>query len=243
MPAFRISRGRRKVKRTPRSKTCGGPNQFACKLPTSGSELTYDPVLWGTAVAIANSNCISYALGDYSENRPIKATPGAYAVLRGDKRYARELGRLDCPSLTRRLLSDNPGKIYRSKAETPCKKGYYKIMLVATKKGSKRGDFHVLRANGDVKYPVQPGETLSSIASKFQVPVHKVSPINDRYVLIRDSGTWSQKAGFATGALLTDTCNKLIFDPRASCRGNGTDLYYKQVCGSFCVARCKTRTA
>lgn len=240
MPALRITTGQRKRTRT---KNCGGPGQFVCKLPTNGSELTYDPILWGSPVAIRNNNCLSYALGDYSENRPIKSTPGAVALLRGNKKFAGELDRLDCPSLSRRLLQDNPGAIYRGKAETACKKGYYKVMVVATKKGSKRGDFHLLRANGDVKYPIQPGETLSSIARKFQVPHSNVSIAGNGYALIKDSKTWSQKLGHATGALLTDTCGKLLFDPRKACRGEGTDLYYKQICGTFCVARCRTKTA
>lgn len=202
----------------------------------------YDPVLWGTPQAIGNNNCLSYALGDYSNNRPVKATPGALAALRGNSRSKRELGIINCSSITRRVLLDNPGLIYRTKPTVPCKQGYYKVMLAVTKKGKGDSDFHWYRANGDVKYPVQPGDTILSIANMFQVPWYNVTTINDRFVLVKGSGTWSAKAGFATGALLRDSCNRLIFDPRRACRGTG-NLQYKILCGSFCAARCQTKTA
>ena len=88
-------------------KKCGGPGQFVCKLPTSGSEIMFDPALWATPAAIRGGNCYSYVLGD-TRQRVVKATPGAYASLHGNARYTKEMDRLDCRSLTERVLADNP---------------------------------------------------------------------------------------------------------------------------------------
>lgn len=225
-----------------KKKTCGGKGQFACKLPTSGSELLYDPVLWGSPVAIRNANCYAYSMGDYSTDRPIKSTPGAYAVLRGNTRYSKQLNSLSCPSLTKRVLADAPGHIYKTKAAAPCKQGYFKVMMFVTKRGAKRPDFHFFQNNKDVKYPVQPGDTLASIAHKFQVPPVNVMPMQNGFVFVKNANVWSQKHGTAGGAELLDSCNRIVFDPRKACRGAGTGLDYKVLCGSFCAARGKVRT-
>lgn len=219
-------------------KKCG---KFVCKLPVSGSEYIFDPVPWSTPVGIKNSNCYSFSLGDYSENRPVKATPGAYAALRGNKRFAKELDNLSCPSLTRRVIADNPTGIYKAKAEVPCKQGYFKIMMFVTKKGSKRGDFHFYSQFKNVKYPVQTGDTVKSIAHKFQVPVTNVYWKGGNVAFVKDANVFGQKLGHATGALLTDSCSKVIFDPRAACRGSG-DLQYKVLCGSFCAAKGRVKS-
>lgn len=219
---------------------CG---EFECKLPTSGdADDVFDPVPWSTPGAIAGSNCMAYALNDFSPVARPKATPGALAAARGNRRFVKELDSLSCPSLTRRLLSDNPGLIYKGKTNLPCKKGFNKVFMLATKKGRGRQDFHFLRLFNDVKYPIQPGDTISSVAHKFQVPLSKVSKLNDQFMFIKDAKVLSHKRGTFSGALLTDACGRIMFDPRLACRNYG-DLQYRLICGSFCAARRGVKTA
>ena len=93
-------------------------------LPTSGSERKFTNRRWGTATGIGNNNCYAYAVGDYEAYRWQKSIPGDRSGLSNKPNdYT------TCAGLPKAVLSDNPGKIYRAKANEKCKKGYYKVMM------------------------------------------------------------------------------------------------------------------
>lgn len=151
-------------------------------------------------------------------------------------------------------MSDNPKKVYVCKdPEKRCKKGYYKTMLfVAPARPSdwiSQGDFHWYKQHGVVEYKVKKGDTATSIARFFKVPLQRISRAVERAkaknklvrtlkpgkLLVFKANVWSHKRGWATGALLTDAKGKIIKDPRVASRSY-PGLNYKLFCNAFCVA-------
>jgi hypothetical protein len=125
---------------------------------------------------------------------------------------------------------------YEVNIEHPCARGYSKIALLL----SRNRDYHLLRQDGDVLYPLENGETLKDVAKKFRVSernvkILKTKPIN--VVLIKKAGVWSHKRGLAYPPSLYDAKGKLIFDPRTSNFNYGPDLNYSEYCTAFCVKR------
>jgi hypothetical protein len=166
--------------------------------------------------------------------------------MRKDAKYDR------CEDVVPGILADNPESIYREAAWNPCKPGFFKIQSFVgapeRNSGDDYGDFHFYRQNKDVEYVSEPGDTPASIASFFGIPVSQVLHAAGRFagsesvqlpsgskLLLKDANIWSHKAGWATGALLKDSCGKAIHDPRKACRKHAVD--YTKYCGSFCVRK------
>lgn len=214
-------------------------------LPLSGYEPTFDPILWDTPEAIGSSNCYAYSVDDYNATRTQKSMPGARAGQTAPIDYTK------CAQLRKRLLADNPGRIYAVQAKAPCGKGYYKIMMFVDGSGGHdgTGDFHFFKQHRDVMYKVGQGDTLAKIARFFGVPHDKLQNTSrpslaatapGDILLVPDANVWSHKMGTATGALLRDSCGKLIKDPRKACRK--WSFNYNKACGSFCVKRGHMKT-
>jgi len=97
--------------------------------PLSGSEPTFTNKYWGTSIGIGNNNCYAYAVGDYEKYRQQKSVPGDRS---GRSKWYHSY--TNCKNLPKRVVSDNPKKVYIVKGNTRCKTGYYKVMMFVTGK-------------------------------------------------------------------------------------------------------------
>jgi len=205
-------------------------------LPLSGSESKFTNRRWGTTKGIGNNNCYAYAVGDYEAYRWQKSIPGDRSGLsNGNHNYTH------CTGLPNRVVSDNPTRVYRAKANEKCKKGYYKVMMFVSPGRPtnyiRQGDFHFYKQHGVVEYKVKPGDTIVSVAKFFKVPESRVKRAGTFKVgkrVVFKANVFSHKRGWATGPLLTDAKGKSIMDPRKASR-NYPGLNYERYCSSFCV--------
>ena len=215
------------------------------KLPTSGSEVVFRAMPWGSPKGIRTANCYAFALDSYDERRTEKSQPGDVAARRRgyrDRHHevnvtgASETRELACEALQRKVLDDLQSEAYIEHAERPCRSGYYKIMMAVARGNGNgdRGDFHYYKNHKDVIHQPEPGQSAKSVARLYQVPMANVQSLRDGNLYVSNAGVWSHKMGHATGGLLKDSCGRPIFDPRKACRTSGT-LTYRKVCNSFCV--------
>lgn len=136
-------------------------------LPQSGAEkkFSYDP--WGTS-GKTHDNCYDYAFDSFSKNRTTKSVPGDRSGM-----GANGLTFTTCKGIAERVLSDNPGNVYKMKGVTEqCKPGFYKVMcLVAPSNdfGNSTGDFHWIKHIGSVRYKIRAGDTIHGLAKFFHV--------------------------------------------------------------------------
>ena len=205
------------------------------RLPTSGSEYPYVHKPW-TVFRIAN-NCYAYAFHDMRSWRPRKSVPG-------DKTKNGPLNSdyTTCKGIAKKILKDNPKKVYISRPSSKCKNGYYKVMMVVaptSRNGGPGGDFHFYKQHGVIKYKLRKGDTADNLAKFFDVPKRRIQIAmgkNPRLgkIIIFKCNLFSHKMGWATGPLLVDSCGKIIKDPRKACRKYG--LNYSKYCNSFCVS-------
>ena len=119
-------------------------------LPLSGSEPDYDPEKWNSNLLDRiNHNCYAYVLDDFIKDRPKRPQPGHRDKNINTFRkqdYTRE-------EITRRAIYDNPS-IYCSNADVPCKKGYYKGVLVI----DRYNNYHWLRQDSNGYWSHKPGQ-------------------------------------------------------------------------------------
>lgn len=202
------------------------------KLPLSGSEPTCTRAPFATRAAIPRNNCYAYAIQNLRTHGPaFKLQPGNISGLEGI-----DFNLNTCSPALKRVLTDlvQSKRGYQVDIETPCAKGYGKIALVL----SKGNDFHFLRQNKDVIYPLENGDTLASVAKKFKVPLKNVVPLSKKRVRVINAGVFSHKRGIAYPPTLYDAKGNLIFDPRKANLNYG-DLNYSRYCSSFCVKQKK----
>lgn len=202
------------------------------RLPTSGYEPMFTRRFWDQN--IRSNNCYAYAVNDPQSYRVHKAIPGDRSGLsKLPHTYTH------CKDLPRRVLSDNPGKVYKVPAEKKCKRGFYKMMMFVAPHNvfnDPTGDFHFYKQHNKVEYRVKPGETAHSIAKFFKIPVsavRKAGKVREGSILRFTANIWSHKQGWATGALLKDASGNAILDPRNADRKYTHD--YSKYCCSFCV--------
>jgi hypothetical protein len=142
----------------------------------SGSEPIFSYMKWGD-VGRTRDNCYDYAFGD-DRKRNQKSVPGD----RAKKRNFPNTNFTNCRGLVKRVLADNPGKVYRCKnPNTPCKRGYYKVMAFVAPTndyGNSTGDFHWYRQNKAVRYRIRAGDTITGLSRFF-----KVSPLTIKKAL------------------------------------------------------------
>lgn len=108
----------------------------------NGTEPTFTQRRWIRRVGVENSNCYSYALGDFSASRPRKATPGARAGITPPAIPFHK-----CAEWVKAVVADNPNHV--TKLDDPyakCPNGTFKVMLFTTgKSNAGSGDFHLYR--------------------------------------------------------------------------------------------------
>lgn len=206
------------------------------RLPLSGSEPLLELDKWAKPRAVRNHNCYAFALDDYFNSAvPVpKQQPGDRAG------HSNKLLDLTKCEIVNRILADNPGLIYPEAAERPCRQGFHKV-FVFNDPNPATSDFHWYRQVKDLVYTLKPGETVQQVAARFELPAGRITPAGRRRLLLRDVNVWAHKMGHATGALLEDSCGKLIRDPRSACRGSG-GRNYTLSCGSLCARTGKVRT-
>lgn len=211
------------------------------KLPNLGDSV-YHALPWSSPDGIKRANCYGYALNKLGEHGSTKLQPGDIAARRRGypDRHAEALasGELDettCPDIRARIEDDLQDDVYVEKPRTPCQDGFYKIMLsIARGRDQQHTDYHWHRQFQHLMLDLPGGIDVRKVAALYRVPVANVVKVGPRRIFVRDANVWASKHGFATGALLTDTCGKPIFDPRVACR-KVNDLEYKTMCNSFCV--------
>jgi len=201
-------------------------------LPLSGSESMYSWYPWG-GTGLHVDNCYAYAVGDHAKYRMNKSVPGNHSGMSSIFHTYR-----NCKGLAKRVISDNPKKVYKVKPTLKCKKSFYKIMMFVAPKNiynNSTGDFHFYKQHGVVKYTIKKGDTRTKIAKFFKIPLVRIPlnlPVPGKSIIIR-ANVWSHKLGWATGPLLYDASGKVIKDPRKADRNYG--YKYSKFCCSFCV--------
>ncbi len=136
-------------------------------LPKSGyeREFSWDP--WGTS-GVVHDNCYDYAFGSFSPNRIAKSVPGAGANIPSNNLTFR-----NCNGIIKRVLADNPKRVYHMKnPNAKPKPGYYKVMCFVAPTndfGNSTGDFHWYAQMGSVRYRTVPGDTVEKVARLFHV--------------------------------------------------------------------------
>lgn len=200
------------------------------ELPLSGSEKKFTTRLWGSQKGIGNNNCYAYAVNDPENYRWQKSIPGDRSGM--SNMYHNYT---HCTGLPQRVLSDNPGKVYKVNPVFRCKKGFFKIMMFT----SPQGDFHFYKQHGICEYKIQPGDTIRKVAAFFKVPAVRIQAaakggFKEGKRIVFKVNLWSHKRGWATGPLLTDAKGKMIKDPRKAAR-NYPGLNYSNFCSAFCV--------
>jgi hypothetical protein len=135
-------------------------------LPQSGSEKIFGYKLFG-GKGKHRDNCYDYAFND-DERHTQKSVPGD----RSRNRFANS-NFTNCKGFAKKVLADNPGKVYRCKDPNKvCRRGYYKVMsFVAPSNiyGNSTGDFHWYRQNKAVRYRIKAGDTVAGLARFFKV--------------------------------------------------------------------------
>jgi hypothetical protein len=143
-----------------------------------------------------------------------------------------------CKGLAKRVISDNPKKVYQIDGNEKCKKSFYKIMMFVAptnKYHNSTGDFQFYKQHGLVKYTIRKGDTPGKIAKFFKIAISKIPkklPAVGEITKIK-ANVFSHKLGWATGPLLYDAGGKVIKDPRTANRKYGYN--YTKYCSSFCV--------
>lgn len=216
------------------------------RLPLSGGERLFTHRLWGSNKGIGSNNCYAYAMGDFESYRGQKSSPGNRSSNNSLRR-----GSLKCKDLIKRVLADNPKKVYRVEASKRCRPEHYKVMLV-TAPGR---DFHWYRQHSQIEWKIKKGDTAASIARFLRMPVTRVRAAVTKHngrdkktgklkpgknIRIKTNG-WSHKRGWATAPLLKDARGRYIKDPRAASRAY-PGLNYSRYCGAFCVRNKGIRT-
>lgn len=142
-------------------------------LPLSGSEPKFTNRRWSTKKGVGSNNCYAYAVGDYEAYRWQKSIPGDRSGL-SNKGH----NYTSCKGLANRVVSDNPTKVYKARANERCKKGYYKVMMFVSPGRPvnyiRQGDFHFYKQHGVVEYKIKPGDTIASVAKFFKIPVSRI---------------------------------------------------------------------
>lgn len=198
-------------------------------LPLSGGERPYSWYPWG-GTGLHVDNCYAYAVSDHSLYRNNKSVPGNRSGMSSIFHTYK-----NCKGLAKRVISDNPKKVYRALAAERCRKQFYKVMMFVAptnKYQNVTGDFHFYKQHGFVKYNVKKGDTRESIARFFKIPLSRI-PVKLKPIIKIKANVFSHKLGWATGPLLTDASGKIIKDPRKADRKYGFN--YSKYCCSFCV--------
>ena len=175
-------------------------------LPLSGSERTYSWDPWGRA-GVTHDNCYDYAFGSYSAKRISKSVPGDRSGFGSNG-----MTFTTCSGIVKRVLSDNPGSVYRMSPSAKPKPGYYKVMCFVAPSndfGNSTGDFHWYVQNQAVRYKIRPGDTVAKLARFFRVR---------QTVIIEATKKYKAPVSNTDGKIATNNSNIRIMTVRSTTR-------------------------
>jgi LysM repeat protein len=165
-------------------KKIGGPTR--CAPNPWAPKYTWAP--WGTK-GVVHDNCYDYAFGSFSANRNTKSVPGNRSGIGSNGMNFRT-----CGGIAHRVLSDNPGNVYKMKSssEKP-KRGFYKVMCFVAPSndfGNSSGDFHWYKEISAIRYRTRPGDSLKAVAKFFHVTpsVIKTALLKSRVTANKNDG-------------------------------------------------------
>jgi YD repeat-containing protein len=118
------------------------PKECVPTMPTSGSELPFEPDIWNDGGTIQESNnCYSYALND-PDGHPVGGSQPGLAAGRGDNFD----WPINCTDIRTRAIADG---LLEWDCDQACKSGFYKVALVVdgTITGKTDTDYHWYRQN------------------------------------------------------------------------------------------------
>lgn len=122
---------------------------------------------WGTQ-GVSHDNCYDYAFGSYSPSRRAKSVPGDRSGMGSNG-----LTFTTCRGIAKRVMSDNPGAVYKLRnPSAKAKPGYYKVMCFVAPSndfGNSTGDFHWYKEVSAVRYKIRAGDTVTALAKFFRV--------------------------------------------------------------------------
>ena len=151
-------RRRRVASKKAPTRSVSGPNPYAPKY-------TWAP--WGTS-GVVHDNCYDYAFGSFSPSRQSKSVPGDRSGISSNGLNFRS-----CRGIAERVISDNPGNVYRMKNPNARPKiGFYKVMCFVAPSndfGNSTGDFHWYKEISAVQYKIRLGDTVLGLAKFFRV--------------------------------------------------------------------------
>jgi len=128
---------------------------------------------WGTN-GVVHDNCYDYAFGSYSNNRRSKSVPGDRSGLK-----ANGLTFTTCAGIVKRVLSDNPGNVYKMKnPDAKTRSGFYKVMCFVAPSndfGNSTGDFHWYKEISSIRYRIRRGDTAAALAKFFHVTIKTIN--------------------------------------------------------------------
>ena len=198
----------------------------------SGSERVCRKNVFSDKQGVIRNNCYAWSIGAASANGP------SYKLQPGDLSTRKPFRLSKCGDVIERTKEDL-GVIggYVSPFQSVCKKNHYKIALIL----APGMDYHFLVHHKDVVFKITcSGETRTSIAKKFNVPVKCVEKAasykRGDSVYIKNADCWSHKRGTAYPVSLMDSNGKIIKDPRKATFDYGM-LNYTIFCATFCVKR------
>jgi hypothetical protein len=175
-------------------------------LPLSGSERTFSWDPWGRA-GVNHDNCYDYAFGSYSSKRTSKSVPGNRSGIGSNG-----LTFTTCNGIVKRVLSDNPGSVYRMSPAAKPKPGYYKVMCFVAPSndfGNSTGDFHWYVQNQKVRYRIRAGDTVSKLARFFRVK---------QAVIIEATKKYKNPVSNTDGKIATNNSNIKMMNARNTTR-------------------------
>jgi len=128
---------------------------------------------WGTK-GVVHDNCYDYAFGSYSNNRTAKSVPGDRSGIK-----ANGLTFTTCAGIAKRVLSDNPGNVYKMKnPDAKPRRGFYKVMCFVAPSndfGNSTGDFHWYKEISSIRYRIRSGDTAAALAKFFHVSMKTIT--------------------------------------------------------------------
>lgn len=131
-------------------------------LPRSGSEPT-NFQYYKTRRGIIRNNCMGFAFGERGRNDYTKQQPGNRT--RGLKGSNFSLA--TCDELVRRVMSDYKGRVYKASPDTPCRRGYGKVMAFL----APDMDYHFFRQGPDGFWEHKRGLTPATKVDACGLPI------------------------------------------------------------------------
>jgi hypothetical protein len=177
-------------------------------LPRSGSEPTNFQYYKTTRRGIIRNNCLGFAFGERGRSNYTKQQPGNRT--RGLKGSNFSLA--TCDELVRRVMSDYKGRVYKATPQTPCRRGYAKVMAFL----APDMDYHFFRQGPDGFWEHKRGLTPATKVDACGRPI-----VNPQQACRNYGSGYNYKVSCATFCRKTSSGKALKSPPRAKAQQHG----------------------